>query len=155
MDIYDSLKSLNIEYEEVSHNAIYSYEDAIKENIASKIDGVECKNLFVKSKTKYYLIFIEAEKRADLKQLSFLLKETRLVFATVEELNNILNLEVGSVTPLGILNDKENKVTLLLDKELAGKKVLMHPNCNTKTISMEFLDLVRWIENENHHYILF
>lgn len=155
MNIYESLKKLDIGYEEVEHNPIYSYEDAKREDIVSKIEGVECKNLFVKSKIKYYLIFIGAEKRADLKQLSKLLKDTRLEFATQEELKNILNLDLGSVTPLGIINDKENLVTVLIDKDLEGKKVLMHPNCNTKTLSILLEDLIKWIKNRQHDYILF
>lgn len=155
MNIYDILNQLNISYEEVNHKAIYSYEDALKENIASKIDGVECKNLFVKSKTKYYLIFIEANKKADLKALSTKVEDSRLVFASEEELKNILNLEVGSVTPLGIINDKNNLVTILLDKELIGQKVLLHPNVNTKTISITLEDLIKFIENRNHSYLLF
>ncbi len=155
MNIYDILNQLNISYEEVNHKAIYSYEDALKENIASKIDGVECKNLFVKNKTKYYLIFIEANKKADLKALSTKVEDSRLVFASEEELKNILNLEVGSVTPLGIINDKNNLVTILLDKELIGQKVLLHPNVNTKTISITLEDLIKFIENRNHSYLLF
>lgn len=155
MDIYEVLKELDIVYEEVSHKAIYSYEDALKENIASRIDGIECKNLFVKSKTKYYLIFIEANKKADLKALSIKVEDSRLVFASEEELRNILNLEVGSVTPLGIINDKNNLVTILLDKELIGKKVLLHPNMNTKTISITLEDLIKFIESNHHNYMLF
>ncbi len=155
MDLYEELKKLDIDYEKVEHKAIYSYEDAIKENIASKIEGIECKNLFVKSKTKYYLIFIEATKKADLKELARLLKDTRLGFASEEELERILHLKMGSVTPLGIINDRDNLVTILIDKELVGKKVLLHPNINTKTISITLEDLIKFIESKNHCYIMF
>lgn len=155
MDLYEELKKLDIDYVEVEHKAIYSYEDAMKEDIASKIEGIECKNLFVKSKTKYYLIFISAFKKADLKELARVLKDTRLVFASEEELERILNLKMGSVTPLGIINDRDNLVTILIDKELVGKKVLLHPNINTKTISITLEDLIKFIESKNHCYIMF
>lgn len=155
MNVYDILKELNIEYEEIEHKAVYTVEEAMQEDIPSKIEGIECKNLFVKSKTKYYLIFIKAEKRADLKAIAHLVNEAKLSFASEEELKNILNLTIGSVTPLGLINDKDNLATLLIDKELENKKVLAHPNVNTKTVSMQLGDLIKLVEYIKHQYILF
>ena len=71
-----------------------------------------------------------------------------------QELNNILKLKPGSVTPLGIINDKDNIVTLIIDNELKGKKILVHPNTNTKTIVLSYDDLIKFIEFEKHNYIL-
>jgi Ala-tRNA(Pro) deacylase len=64
-------------------------------------------------------------------------------------------LDIGSVTPLGIINDEDNKVTLLLDKELKSEKVLMHPNINTRTLSLHYNDLLKFIEYTNHKYYTF
>ncbi len=155
MNIYDLLNKLNIKYDEVQHKAVYTIEEALNEKIADRIKGVECKNLFVKSKTNYYLIFMCANKKCNLKEISNLVNDTKLSFASLEELNDILKLDLGSVTPLGIINDKDNKVKLLLDKELIDKKVLMHPNVNTKTISLKFNDLIKIIEYTNHDYYMF
>ena len=155
MNIYDILKELDIRYEEIEHKAIYTAEEALQENIANRIDGIGCKNLFVKSKNKYYLIFIKAEKRAEQKLVAELLKETRLSFASEKELKNILNLTIGSVTPFGLVNDRENLVTLLIDKELENQKVLVHPNVNTKTVSIQLSDLIKLVEYIKHQYILF
>lgn len=155
MNIYDILKELDIRYEEIEHKAIYTAEEALQENIANRIDGIGCKNLFVKSKNKYYLIFIKAEKRAELKLVAELLNETRLSFASEKELKDILNLTIGSVTPFGLVNDRENLVTLLIDKELENQKVLVHPNVNTKTVSIQLSDLIKLIEHIKHQYILF
>ena len=66
---------------------------------------------------------------------------------------NILKLIPGSVTPLGIVNDTENKVTVLLDKELTQNKVLVHPNRNTATISIKYQDLIKFIEKLDHNFI--
>lgn len=154
MDIYENLEKLKISYEEIEHNAVFTIEEAMRENIPSRIDGIECKNLFCKNKGHYYLIFLEASKRADLKFLSKIVDENHLSFASPKELKDILKLDLGSVTPLGIINDLENKVTLLLDQELANKKVLVHPNINTKTVSLKFEDLIKFIEFTNHSYIL-
>ena len=155
MELYETLKNLGIEYEEISHKAIFTVAEAQKEKIAIRIEGTECKNLFVKSKSRYYLIFLDAGKRADLKFLARLAGESKLSFASDDELNSVLNLEAGSVTPLGIINDSENKVTLLLDRELAGKRILVHPNTNTRTISISFDDLLKFISQTDHEYHLF
>lgn len=155
MDIYKILMELNINYEEIEHKAIYTAEEALQEDIANKIDGIGCKNLFVKSKDRYYLIFIKAEKRADLKAIAHLVNEAKLSFASEEELKDILDLTIGSVTPLGLINDKNNLVTLLIDKELANEKVLAHPNINTKTVSMQLSDLIKLVQHIKHQYILF
>ena len=155
MNIYDILRELNIRYEEIEHKAVYTIEEAMQEDIPSKIEGIECKNLFVKSKTRYYLIFLKAEKRADLKAIANLVGEAKLSFANEEELKNRLNLTIGSVTPLGLINDRDNLVTLLIDKELENQKVLAHPNVNTKTVSMQSSDLIKLVEHIKHQYILF
>lgn len=154
MELYETLKKLNIDYEEIEHNAVFTIEEALKENIPSRIKGIECKNLFCKNKDLYYLIFLEASKRADLKKISEVVGVSHLSFASIEELKDILNLDMGSVTPLGIINDINNKVTLIIDQELKKEKVLVHPNINTKTISLEFEDLIKFIKYTNHSYIL-
>ena len=154
MDLYKVLDDLNITYEELEHNAVFTIEEALKENIPKRIDGIECKNLFCKNKNHYYLIFIEASKRADLKALAKFVGESHLSFASPTELKSILNLDLGSVTPLGIINDNNNQVKLLIDQELANKKVLVHPNINTKTMSIKYEDLIKFIEYTNHDYIV-
>lgn len=154
MNIYNLLKELNIEYEEISHKAVFTIEKALRENISSKIKGEECKNLFLKSKTNYYLVLLKSYKKANLKEIAKITSSSKLTFASIEELKNILNLSVGSVTPLGIINDIENKVTLLLDEDLKNKKILVHPNKNTKTIVLKFEDLLKIIEHFNHKYII-
>lgn len=155
MDIYNILDELNIKYEQIEHKPVFTIEEALEENIPDKINGVECKNLFVKNKDNYYLIFMEASKRANLKELAKLLNKSKLSFSNEKELKEILNLNIGSVTPIGIINDKNNLVVLLIDRDLKGKKVLVHPNTNTKTMSIEYEDLIRFIEYTNHKYIIF
>lgn len=98
---------------------------------------------------------MEASKRANLKELAKLLNKSKLSFSNEKELKEILKLNIGSVTPIGIINDKNNLVVLLIDRDLKGKKVLVHPNTNTKTMSIEYEDLIRFIEYTNHKYIVF
>ena len=66
----------------------------------------------------------------------------------------VLSLESGSVTPMGIINDQENKVLIVIGEELVDKKLLVHPNVNTKTMSLHYKDLIKYIEYLNHEYII-
>lgn len=153
MNIYEVLEILNISYQELSHQAVYTVEEAKK--IDNQLLGIGCKNLFLKDKSNnYYLLVLEEDKRANLKELEIILKTQHIKFASSEELKLVLNLEPGSVTPLGIINDTEIKVLLILDKDLENKQLLCHPNTNTKTISLEYKDLIKIIEYTNHKYIL-
>ena len=151
MEILDILNDLGIKYEMVEHKKVTSAEQS--QFIKTLISGVGAKNLFLKHKNAYYLVLIDDSKKADLKMLTNLVNVSHLEFASPKDLEEILNVEIGSVTPLGIINDKDNLVTILIDKTLSDKKILMHPNVNTKTISMNFADLIRFIEYTNHKYL--
>lgn len=66
----------------------------------------------------------------------------------------LLGLHTGAVTPLGIINDVDKKVRLIIDAELKGKKLLLHPNTNTATIALTFDDLLKIILHTEHDYSL-
>lgn len=154
MNVYELLKKLGILYDEIEHKAINTVEEALKEDVPSKINGQECKNLFLKDdKKRYYLVFMDCYKRSDLKKLAKIIGVSKLSFASEEALKEILDLQAGGVTPLGIINDKDNMVEVLIDSDLKNKKVLMHPNVNTKTISINEKDLIKIIEYLNHKYL--
>lgn len=150
--LYEILKELNIEYEEVSHEKVMTVEEAM--NLENMIDGIGSKNLFLTDKKNYYLVILEENKRANIKELVNILECKKLSFASSERLKEVLDLEEGSVTPFGIINDKDNKVVLVIDKDLIGKKLLFHPNTNTKTMSVTYDDLIKFIEYEKHKYVL-
>lgn len=153
MNLYNLLEELNIKYDEITHNPIYTIDDAIREDIPSKIDGEECKNLFLKDRDKnYYLVLLTCDKKANLKELAEYLNTSKLSFAESEELYDILKLEKGNVTPLGIINDINNKVLILIDEYFINKKILVHPNVNTKTLAIEYADLIKIIEYLQHNY---
>lgn len=150
MNIYDILKKLNIKYEEIEHKPVFTSIEA--EFIKEQIEGIGVKNLFLKdTKENYYILLLQDSEKADLKTLSKNMN-THLSFGSEEKLKELLNLTKGSVTPLGIINDKENKVTILINKNLTNQKLLFHPNINTKTISIEYEDLIKIIDYVNHNY---
>ena len=156
-NIYSLLEELGIEYRELKHNAVYTIAEAMAENIPGRIEGVECKNLFLKAGESghYYLYVLEGEKTADLKSLAKMLNEKKLKFASPEELKKILGLDLGSVTPLGVINDSQNVVTVVFDASLSGRKLLVHPNVNTATISADYEDLIRLIIHTGHSCLIY
>lgn len=152
MTVEEKLEELNITYKKVEHPAVYTVEEA-KEKVP-KIDGLGCKNLFLKTQKKeLFLYTLPEDKQISLNNLSEMLGVTRFHFASSKTLEEVLGIIPGSVTPLAIINDKENKVTVILDKELKNKNILVHPNRNTATISIYYNDLEKYIKSLNHKII--
>lgn len=118
MDLYTVLADLGIAYEEIEHDSVYTVEQA--QYVKSKISGVGCKNLFLTDhhRTKYLLVILEERKQADLKQIAAFAGTSHMSFANSEDLYEILRLSPGSVSPFGIIYDKSNRVTLLIDADL-------------------------------------
>ena len=155
MDVFKFLEELGIKFQTLEHEAVYTVEESWRLKIFEKLSGQACKNLFLRNKRgEYFLLTLPADKRADLKLVAKLLNLPRLSFASEDELEKILSLHAGAVTPLGIINDAEKKVRLIIDAELQGKKLLLHPNTNTATISLAFEDLLKIILQTGHDYLL-
>lgn len=149
IDIYEVLNKLNIEYQMVEHEEVFTAEQS--KHIKNMIEGVGGKTLFLKDKNNYYLYLLDDERQANLKFLSKSLNIGRLSFGNEDELYDKLKLKKGSVTPLGIINDNSS-VILIIDKTLKGKKILTHPNINTATVSIRYDDLIKFIEYCNNTY---
>ncbi len=143
-EVYDFIKSKNIWYEITEHKAVFSMNEL--SNIEVPYPEYDAKNLFVRDdkKKNYYLITVRGNKRVDLKAFKSKNKTRSLSFASEKDLMDIMNLVAGSVTPLGLLNDKELKVSFYLDNEfLEGKQMIgIHPNDNTATIWLKVHDLL-------------
>lgn len=149
MEVLDLLNKLGIVYEKVDHKAVFTSDEA--QFIKNSIDGVGVKNLFLKdNKGKFYVLIMPDLKRADLKTTRKFLGVSNLSFGSEDELMEVLGLIKGSVTPLGIINDKDNKVVILIDKDLVGLKLLVHPNVNTSTVSLEYNDFIKFVDFLNH-----
>jgi len=153
MNIYDTLDKLNINYQKIMHKPIFTVEEA--HSLKLSIPGIGCKNLFLTNhKGSYYLILLEDFKKANLKELASITNSSHLTFASEEELKSILNLEKGSVTPLGIINDINNRTFIIIDSALQDKTILCHSYTNTETISISFTDLIKFIEYAKHNYLV-
>ena len=149
MEIDEIFQKLGIEKEIVYHQAVFTVDEIKK--LKLDIEGEGCKNLFLTNKKNFYLVILPEDKRADMKEISKITKG-HLSFAKEDDVKRILNLERGSLTPFGIINDRKKEVMILIDQELVGKKLLFHPNVNTATISISYTDLIRFIEYEKNLY---
>lgn len=143
-EIYDFLRKKNITFEITEHKAVYNMKEVTE--IEIPYPEAEAKNLFLRDdkKRNYYLVTVKGDKKVDLKKLRQENNTRPLSFASKEELMGILQLTPGSVTPLGILNDKEKKVQFFLDKDFSKDQQLIgvHPNDNTATIWLKVSDLI-------------
>lgn len=147
--IFEILSSLNIPWKIQEHKAIFSVEEG--RDVKINLDGIDVKNLFLKDKKgNYILLTLDIEKRANLKSVAEFTGSGRLSFCNAEELMHYLSITPGSVSPLCIMADTENKVRFLLDSECKGKDVLCHPLRNTATIQISCGDLVRFAEHFGH-----
>ena len=149
--IYRYLKQKNIWYEITKHKAVYNMKDL--QNVDLPYPEGDAKNLFVRDdkKRNYYLITVKGTKKVDLKEFRHQNNTRPLSFASEEELFQILNLTKGSVTPLGLLNDKLHKVSFFLDKELLKDPGIIgvHPNENTATVWLKTKDLIEILKENN------
>ncbi len=153
MEILDILDKLEIEYTMVEHEAVFTCVQA--QFVKTLIKGEGCKNLFLRNNKKQYFMYVlPDEKRADLKSLGKQNNLGHLSFGNEEKLWDLLKLKSGGVSPFGIINDKENIVTLLIDSELQSKLLLFHPNDNTKSLNIKYIDLIKFVEYTNHKYLL-
>ena len=112
------------------------------------------KNLFVRDdkRRRYYFIVVKGEKRIDLKQFRLKNQLRPLSFASVDDLQKILGLEPGSVTPLGIFNDKNHQVHCFLDQDFLDEPAIIgvHPYDNTTTLWLNTQDFIQIIQKLNN-----
>lgn len=141
--VYDLLDELGIEYARVDHPAAETME-ACEE--IEKVLGVEiCKNLFLcnRQKTDFYLLMMPGSKPFKTKDITKQLGCARLSFAGAEFMQEFLDITPGSVSVMGLMNDKENRVRLVIDKDiLDGEYIGCHPCINTSSLSIKTQDII-------------
>lgn len=151
-EVYAFLKSQNIPFEITEHKAVFNMEEL--NSVELPYPSADAKNLFVRDdkKKNYYLITVHGDKRVDLKEFRKAHGLRNLSFASAEDLFAILQLTPGSVTPLGLLNDPDNKVKFFLDKGFLEEPGLIgvHPNDNTATVWLKTADLLRLIREHGN-----
>ena len=141
-ETYQYLKDKGVSYEVTEHGAVYNMEELAAVDLP--YPDCDAKNLFVRDdkKRNYYLITVKGEKRVNLKEFRKAHGLRNLSFASPDDLEKIMGLIPGAVTPLGLLNDEEKKVIFYLDQEFEESLIGVHPNDNTATVWMQSKDLI-------------
>jgi Ala-tRNA(Pro) deacylase len=153
---YDLLDSLGITYERVDHEEANTMEAcaAVDEVLAP---AVICKNLFLcnTQKTKFYLLMIKNDKKFKTKEISKQINSARLSFAPPEYMEEYLDITPGSASIMGLMNDKDNQVTLLVDEDvLAAEYFGCHPCINTSSLRLKVSDVFgTFLQAVGHDYI--
>ena len=143
---YDLLDSLGIDYQRIDHESANTMEAcaAVDEALQATI----CKNLLLCNRqcTNFYLLMIVGDKVFKTSQLSKQIGSSRLSFASGEYMEQLLDITPGSVSVLGLMNDKEKKVQLLIDEDvLKGEYFGCHPCINTSSLRLTTADLMEKI----------
>lgn len=144
------LESAAIKYEVTEHQPIYT----VEEGEALKLPHPEAiaRTLFLcdDKHQNFWLVTLPKDKKLDLKALRAQLGSRRLTFAAAEELDAILNLPPGSVTPLGALNDAEGRVPVIIDAAFKESLIGVPLLTNTATIWLNGADLARMLTQQGH-----
>ncbi len=139
---YRLLDQLGIKYIQADHD--HAETMALCEEIDKTLGAEICKNLFLcnRQATQFYLLMMPGEKPFKTKLLSKQIGSSRLSFATADHMEKYLDITPGSVSIMGLMNDKDGAVRLLVDRDiLEGEYVGCHPCVNTSSLKISTKDL--------------
>jgi Ala-tRNA(Pro) deacylase len=148
------LDQYQFSYEAYEHSAVYTIEELDAVHIPHREQIV--KNLFLRDdkKKNFYLVTVPGHKTVNLKSLSERIPSRRLSFAGEESLRELLMLERGHVTPLGVLNNTQKNVIVVFDQSLQNRRIGIHPMENTATIFIAFEDIQKLIKDHGNTVIM-
>ena len=149
---YNFLDELGVDYQRVDHEAAFTMNDC--RDIDALLETEMCKNLFLcnRQKTDFYLLLISGEKTFKTKELSQQIGSARLSFAGAEYMEKYLDITPGSVSIMGLMNDKDNAVRLLVDEDLLKEEWIgCHPCVNTSSIRVKTKDMFDTVMKAMHH----
>jgi Ala-tRNA(Pro) deacylase len=149
---YDLLDRLGVSYQRIDHVEANTMEACAA--IDEALNATICKNLLLCNRqcTSFYLLMIPGDKVFKTKDLSAQIGSSRLSFASAEHMLELLDITPGSVSVLGLMNDKENRVQLLMDEDiLKGEYFGCHPCINTSSLRIKTKDLIEKILPAMNH----
>ena len=144
--VYDLLDSLNISYQRIDHEAAMTMEACAA--VDEVLDATICKNLLLcnRQKTDFYLLMMPGDKPFKTKDLSAQIGSSRLSFADAEFMEEFLDITPGSLSVMGLMNDKGHRVRLLMDEDVTkGEYIGFHPCINTSSLRLKTADLMNVI----------
>ncbi len=159
----DYLIKNNIQFQLYEHQAVFTCEEA--EVHCKHVPGLAVKNLLLKSdkqgtglpfpfdgknpiKRQFFLVVLPAHKKLDMNQIKKVLEVKKLRFASAEDLMRLMKLEPGSVTPIGLINDKNKEIELILDNNVKDADMVnFHPNVNTASVSLSKKEFEKFLNS--------
>ncbi len=150
--VYDFLDRIGVSYDRIDHPPADTMEVCRAKNAILR--ATICKNLFLSNRqgTVFYLLMMPAEKHFKTSIVSKLIGSSRLSFGTDEKMAAFLDVTPGSVSVMGLINDTQNRVTLLIDSDiLKGEFFGCHPCINTSSLKIKTQDLLEKILPAAHH----
>lgn len=156
MRVYRLLEELKVPFWRVDHEESATIEECHE---VERILGIEiCKNLFLcnSKKDQYYLLMMPGNKKFRTAEAAKQIGSTRLSFGSAEYMEEYLNITPGSVSVMGLMNDKDNKVQLVIDQDVANMEYVgCHPCMNTSSVKLRTSDLLNVVLPAIHHTPLF
>ena len=150
-ELFAYLDTLGIPHKTVTHPAVFRVDES--RELRGQISGAHTKNLFLRDKKGTAFLVVALEDAAiELKSLHRRLGASgRFSFGSAELMRKLIGVEPGSVTPFAAINDKDSRVTVVLDAAMMAHDVLnFHPLTNTGTTTIARADLVRFLEATGH-----
>ena len=141
--VYDLLDKLGVTYHRIDHEAAMTMEACIA--IDAALDATICKNLLLCNRqcTDFYLLMLPGDKVFKTSVLSKQIGSSRLSFASGEYMEQFLDITPGSLSVLGLMNDHDHRVQLLIDEDvLKGEYIGCHPCINTSSLRLRTADLI-------------
>jgi len=145
-EVYAYLDTLGISFERHEHPPVFTVEEA--EHQWAGIDATHCKNLFLRNQKgdRHYLVIVMHSKRVDLRSVAGQIGDGKLSFASSERMMTHLGVTPGSVSPFGLINDRNHHVRLFVDRDLkSAARLSFHPNVNTVTVTIGAADFERFL----------
>jgi Ala-tRNA(Pro) deacylase len=146
-ELYKILSQLNINFEYYEHPPVATIEEAKKYWVDLK--ATHCKNLFFRNHkgNRHYLVILEHTQQLVIRDLEQRLKQGKLTFASPKRMLKYLGLSPGSVSPFGLINDKENHTHVFLDLNLLKSETIsFHPNINTSSLVIRYTDFEKFLD---------
>lgn len=150
--VYDFLDRMGVEYDRIDHEPAFTME--VCQEIDKVLGATICKNLFLcnRQKTSFYLLMIPGDKVFKTKELSHQIGSARLSFGEPEYMEEFLDITPGAASVMGLMNDTENRVRLLVDEDvLKGEYLGCHPCVNTSSLKLRTEDVFGKLIKEMHH----
>ncbi len=152
-EVYQTLEELSIPFDYYEHPPTPTIEEA--QLYWTDMEATYCKNLFFRNHkgNKHYLVILECSRALDIHDLEKRLKQGKISFASEQRMAKYLGLQPGSVSPLGLINDREKHVHVFFDENLQhAQKISFHPNDNRVSLIFPASDFWRYMKWTNNRY---